>query len=205
MARLDVHLPVLQRHAFEAGVDREFRVLPIFLLDHAGGNDALAMNGSRVAGALGSDCRAGLARCGKGVEIGRDPIFENFAERAFDLTPLQLFGMPEPVLAQGLMVFAAEDLDRTVVVNSAEDVVELDHAVEETPGNVTLQGSEEGINIYLVFHRFAGLRGKVDVGEIVVAGETELSQLKFFVRVHGVSPSRPDAGCRLSSGLTADS
>src|SRR5262249_36271478 len=150
--------------------------------------DALAMNGSGVAGALRSDCRARLARRSEGVEVGWDPVLQDLRKHPLDLAPLQFFSVPESVLAQGLMILAAEDLDRTVVVNSTEDIIELDHAVEETPGNVTLQRSEERIDVYLVFHRFACLGGKVDMGEIVIAGEAKAAEVKFFVWVHFLPP-----------------
>jgi hypothetical protein len=188
MARFDVQLPLLEPHAFEPSVDRELRILTVFLLDEAGGNYALAMNGAGVTGALGSDSRTRLARRGEGVEVGRNPVFQNLGERVFDLSSLQFFGMPEPVLVQGFVILAAEDLNRAVVVNGAEDIIELDHTVEKAPGDVTLQRSEEGIDVYPVFHRFTRLGWKVNVSEIIVAGKTKLAELKFFVRVHRVPP-----------------
>src|SRR5262249_26087630 len=126
VARFDVHLPVPQRHAFKPGVDGKLRVLPLFLLDHAGRDDALPMDGPGVAGALGADGRARLARRGEGIEVGGDPVLKYLRERPLDFAPRQFFGMPESVLAQSLLILAAEDLDRAVVVDGAEDVIELD-------------------------------------------------------------------------------
>src|SRR5439155_13236884 len=188
VARLDVHLAMLELQPLERIVDRELWFLTIFLFDHACGHHTLALDRRRVTGALGGDRRAGLARRGEGVKVRGYPILQHLDEDPLDLIALEFLGMPEASLAQGLVIFATEDLNRAVMVDGAEDVVEFDHTVEEPPGDVALQGSEEGVDVHLMFHRLAGLGREVDVGKIVVAGETEAAELELFVGFHSLPP-----------------
>ncbi len=62
-----------------------------------------------------------------------------------------------------------KQIDRAVVVNGAEHVVEVDRAVEKAPADVAHQGSEERLDV----HQVASARIE-DMGEVLVALETEL-------------------------------
>src|SRR5215470_10637744 len=75
-------------------------------------------------------------------------------------------------LAIRVVVPAGEQVHRPVVVHGAEHAVEVDDPVEEVPGNVALQGAQEGIDAH---HVAAG--GPVDVGEVLIPAEVELAKL----------------------------
>ena len=100
--------------------------------------------------------------------------------------------MVELGLAVRVVVPAGEHVDGAVVVDGAEDVVEVDGAVEEVPGDVALQGAQERVDA----HHVAAGRPR-DVGEVLVAPEVEPAEVELLVAV-GVGPGGLDVDQRVA-------
>ena len=106
--------------------------------------------------------------------------------------------MVELGLAVRVVEPPGEHVDGAVVVHRAEHVVEVDRAVEEVPGDVALQGTQERVDAGDVL---AGRPG--DVGEVLVAAEAERAEGELAVAVL-VRRRRLDVGHRhgLVSGFS---
>ena len=76
----------------------------------------------------------------------------------------------------GIVEQADEHLDRAVVVDGAEDVVEVHGAIEKSPADVAHQGAQECVDRHDV-----AVAGTEDVGEIFVALELEFADRERFV------------------------
>ena len=94
----------------------------------------------------------------------------------------------------GVVEPAGEHVDRAVVVDGAEDVVEVDGAVEEVPGDVALQGTQERVDA----HHVPTGRPR-DVGEVLVAAEVEAAEVELLVAV-GVGSGGLDLDQRVAHG-----
>src|SRR5581483_3795853 len=186
MTWLDVHLAVFELHTFEAVIDRILWFLPIGLLNNTSRQHSFTMNCVNVRGAFGADRRASLTRSGKRIKIRRDPIFQHLYKSTLNLTSAKFFCMPETVLLESLMILPGKYFYGAIMIDGAEHVVELHHTVKEAPGNVALQGLEEGINIDLMLHLLPRLRREVNMHKVIIAGETELAECKLFVTLHSL-------------------
>ncbi len=69
------------------------------------------------------------------------------------------------------VVETGEDVDVAVMIGGSEDMVEVDHPVEEVPGEVANQRAQERLD----GHRMAAA-GPAYMGEILVALEFEAAQ-----------------------------
>ena len=96
-------------------------------------------------------------------------------------------------LRYGVVEPPGEHVDGAVVVDGAEDVVEVDGAVEEVPGDVALEGAQEGVDAH---HVLAG-RPR-DVGEVLVAAEVEAAEVELAVALGVGLRTRLDLGHRWS-------
>ena len=97
--------------------------------------------------------------------------------------------MVELGLAVAVVVAPGEQVDRAVVVDRADDVVEVDRAVEEVPGAVALEGTQEAVDAQ---HVAAGRPRHV--GEVLVAAEREPAEGELAI----AEPSGSDA-CTVGS------
>jgi hypothetical protein len=97
------------------------------------------------------------------------PVLEDRLERLLQRRRLERLDVIAVVQPVGLVEQADEHLHGPVVVDGAEDGVEVDGAVEETPGDVAHQRRQEGVDR----HDVAAARVP-DVREVLVAREREL-------------------------------
>ena len=84
--------------------------------------------------------------------------------------------MVELGLAVAVVVSPGEQVDGAVMVDGADDVVEVDRAVEEVPGAVTLQGPQEVVDA----QHMTASRPR-DMGEVLVALEREAAERELAV------------------------
>ena len=138
------------------------------------GGDAAAGDGLGVRAVLDAERLVGLGRAGERVEALDRPVVEHRLERLADQRRLVVLGVVELGLAVRLVEPAGEHVDGAVVVDGAEDVVEVDGAVEEVPGDVALQRAQERVDAH---HVLAG-RPR-DVGEVLVAAEVEAAEVEL--------------------------
>src|SRR5205085_2533488 len=73
-------------------------------------------------------------------------------------------------------VAAGEHIHRAVVVARAEHVIEVDPAIEKSPGDIAHQRTQKVADV----HGVAALR-PADVREILVAPELELAKLEIAI------------------------
>ena len=88
----------------------------------------------------------------------------------------EVLGVVELGLAVAVVVAAGEQVDGAVVVDRADDVVEVDGAVEEVPRTVALQGPQEVVDAQHV-----AARRPRDVGEVLVTAEREPAERELPV------------------------
>jgi phosphoenolpyruvate-protein kinase (PTS system EI component) len=89
---------------------------------------------------------------------------------------------------------AGVQVDRFVVVDGAEHVVEVDPAVEEAPGHVAHQRAQVAAGVHGVAHGTAVAGLPADVHEVFVAAEAEAAERKVLVAERGVGLRRDHAG-----------
>src|SRR6266540_1431913 len=196
-AGLRAQLGLVLRHVLKLAVDREAVVVGAQALvvghaDHALGGDPVPGDRLAVVATLGTEGGAGLVRAGERVEAVVGPVVENRLEGLADHRRRQVLEVVQLRLAVAVVVAAGEEVDGAVVVDGAEDAVEVDDAVEEVPGHVALQRLEEGVGAH---HVAAGR--PFDVDEVLVAPELELPELVAAVAL-GVRLGRLDAHLSLS-------
>src|SRR5262249_41790353 len=106
--------------------------------DHALGGDAVSGDRLLVAAVLGPERAARLLGGREWIEAGVGPVLENRLEDARDQLGLEVLRVVTARPAVDLVEPAGVPIDVAVVVHGAEDGIEVDDAVEEAPGHVSL-------------------------------------------------------------------
>src|SRR4029077_10102708 len=96
------------------------------------------------------------------------PVRDHLLEDVHQLVRLEALDKIAPGGGVALVGGSEEHVNFAIEVGRAEDLVEIDSAVEEAPGNVAHEGAEETIHRQGV----EPLR-RVDMGEILVTLEIE--------------------------------
>ena len=138
--------------------------------DHAPGRDTHPGHRRFVVALLGAPGDPGLHRRGERIVALVGPVLHHRLEDIHQIVGLEALLVVAAGLAIGIVEAAGEHGDFAVVVDGAEDTVEVDGAVEEAPGDVAHQGAHEDVD----GHGMAAAR-PTDAGEVGVALELELA------------------------------
>ena len=144
--------------------------------DHAGGGNPAAGDGCGVGPVFDAEGFGGFFGGGEWVVGGVGPVVEHGLEGGHDFFGRKVFDVVEFGFAVGLVESSGEHVDGAVVVDGAEDVVEVDGAVKKVPGDVALQGPEVGVG-----GQGVGAGGPGDGDEVFVSGEVEPAEGELFV------------------------
>src|SRR5882672_1221954 len=93
----------------------------------------------RFASSLAPVGGAGLLRCCEWIETFAGPVIEHRLEGGADLTRRKIFEQVDAGALHRRVVRAGVQIDRGVVIDGADYIVEIDPAVEKTPGHIAHQ------------------------------------------------------------------
>src|SRR5262249_19062444 len=96
-------------------------------------------------------------------------------------------------LLQGAVEGSGIEVDLAVVIAGADDMVEVDPAVEEIPGNVAHAGAQEGVGRHLV-RALRSLGWPVNGDKVFVARQLELAELEGAIPVSVAGVAGDDLG-----------
>jgi hypothetical protein len=160
---------------------------------HALGGDPGPLDGLDVLALLGTKGRAGLHGCREGIEALIHPVAQDGLESGHDVIGIEPLDVVDASLLQRAIEGSGVEVDRAVVIAGADDVVEVDPAVEEVPGNVAHAGAQEGVGRHLV-RAPRPLGRPVNGDEIFVTRQLELAELEGAIAVSVAGVAGDDLG-----------
>ena len=92
--------------------------------------------------------QAGFIGSGVGIEAFVGPVVEHGFEDFAQIRRLEGFDVIAIRLAIGVIEEADEHFDGAVMVDGAEDVVEVDGAIEKSPTDIAHEGAQEGVDLH---------------------------------------------------------
>ena len=144
--------------------------------DHSRCHHALPLNRLSVVAALPPKRFTRLVRSGERIEALNGPIVKHAVEDSLDILRREGFQIGSVCLAVGRVAQPHKKIDRAVMIYGSQHIVEIDCAIEKSPCDVPHQRAQKRIDGHEV-----PAKRIVNVGEILIALESEFSECEGFV------------------------